>query len=262
LYSEGACGEQRALLEVQLRGGFVEEDPRCGLHADRGLPAERAVGDAVEIARENLRLGVGFVVFERELGLGDLLAERALVAAEIDVAHQLHRDRGATLQRLSVGDVLDGGAEDAGGVDAVVFVVALVLDRDRRVLEIAGDVVPADRRAQGVGLDVAQARAVGGEHLRGGAGEDRVQLRDRRRGLGDVQHIRDRSPDRQCDRGGGGAEPDEHDAREAAAAVATAALACLSRHRPEEFLGAARSAIWLSGRADAGRRSEEYRPPL
>ncbi len=94
-----------------------------------------------------------FVVFERELGLDDLLLERVLVAAEVEVAHQLHRDRRRALQGLSVHDVLDGRAEDAGHVDAVVLVEALVLDRHGRVLEVGWDFAPADRRAQFVGLD-------------------------------------------------------------------------------------------------------------
>ena len=45
-------------------------------------------------------LAVVLLVLERQLGLDDLLLERVLVAAEVEVAHQLHRDRRAALQRL------------------------------------------------------------------------------------------------------------------------------------------------------------------
>ena len=138
LYCEGACGRpasSAACCEVQLRGGLVEEDARRRLHADRRLAADGAVGDAVQVGGEDVVLAVDFLVVERELGLDDLLPERALVAAQVEVAHQLHRDRRAALQRGAVGDVLDRRAEDAREVDAVVFVEALVLDRHRRVLE-------------------------------------------------------------------------------------------------------------------------------
>ena len=43
----GQARQQRRLLEVQLGGRLVEEDSRGRLHADGGLPAEGAVGDAV-----------------------------------------------------------------------------------------------------------------------------------------------------------------------------------------------------------------------
>jgi len=125
----------------------------------------------------------------REVGLDDLLLERVLIAAEVEVTHQLHRDRRAALQRLAVGDVLHGGTEDPGQIDAIVVVEALILDRDRRIGEIPGDLTPRDRAAQLVGLDVAQARAVGGEHLRGAAGDQRMQRTERRRGSRDRQDI-------------------------------------------------------------------------
>ncbi len=118
--------------------------------------------------------------------------QRALVASQVEVAHQLHRDRRAALQRGAVEDVLHGRAEDPGQVDAVVLVEALVLDRDRGVLQVCGDFAPGDGAAQLVGLDEAQPRAVGGEHLRGAAAQDRVQLCDRGSRPGDAQDVADR----------------------------------------------------------------------
>ena len=175
MYCDGACGRPASSADcsqVQLVGRFVEEDARRRLHADGRLAADRAVGDAVEVAREDRVLAVVFLVLERHLGLDDLLLERVLVTAQVEVADELHRDRRAALQRGAVGYVLDGRAEDPGHVDAVVFVEALVLDRDRRVLEVFRDRAPADRRAQLIGLDEAQACAVGGEHLRGAAQDE------------------------------------------------------------------------------------------
>ena len=116
----------------------------------------------------------------------------------------------------------------AGQVDAVVFVEALVLDRHGRVLEVGGDFAPADRSAQFVGLDEAEARAVGGEHLRGALAEERVQRGERGRRLGDVQDVGDGGDHADDERGGEHAAADEEDPR--APAAAAAALSCLSRH--------------------------------
>ena len=223
--------EQRRLLEVQLRGRPVEEDARCRLDADRGLPADGAVGDAVEVAGEDRALGVVFVVVDRQLGLDDLLAQRVLVAAQIQVAHELHRDRRAALQWRPVDDVLDGRAEYAGEVDAVVLVEPLILDRDRRVLQIFGDLAPADRTAHLGRLNEPQARAVGGEHLRGAAVEQGVQQAQRRGGVGDVQHIADRRDRAEHEHRREHAAADEQDACWAGAVVPAPALPCLPGHR-------------------------------
>src|SRR4029077_15222433 len=138
---------------------------------------------------------VVFVVVDGELGLDDLLFEGVLIAAEVQIAYELHRDRRATLQRRAVGDVLDGRTKYAGEVDAVVFVEPLVLDRHGRVLQVGGNFIPADRAAQIVGLDESQTRAVRGEHLRGAARQERVQRVQGGSGSGDVQDVADR-----CDR--------------------------------------------------------------
>ena len=93
-------------------------------------------------------LVVAFLVLDRQLGLDDLLTDRVLIAAEVEVAHELHRDRRPSLQRFAVRDVLDGGAEDPRQVDAVVLVEALVLDRDGGVAQVGRDLIPRDRGAQ------------------------------------------------------------------------------------------------------------------
>ena len=172
-----------------------------------------------------------FVVVDRELRLDDLLPERVLVATQVEVANQLHRDRRAALQRGAVGDVLDGRAEDAGQVDAVVLVEALVLDRDGRVLQVFGDFAPADGAAQVVGLDKAETRAVSGEHLRGAATEDRVQRRERRCRLRDVQDVADRRDHTHEERAREHAAADEEDACGPGAVVPVPTLTCLPGHR-------------------------------
>ena len=143
---------------------------------------------------------------------------------------ELHRDRRAALQGGAVGDVLDGRAEYAGEVDAVVFVEPLVLDRDGRVLQVGGDFVPADGAAQFVGLDEPQAGAVGGEHLRGAVGEDRVQRREGRRRAGDVQDVADRGDRAEHERHREHAAADEQDAGWAGAVVPAPTLSCLPGH--------------------------------
>src|SRR4029077_17793849 len=165
-----------------------------------------------------------------ELRLDDLLPDRVLVAAEVGIANQLHRDRRSPLQSGAVGDVLDGRAEDPGEVDAVVLVEPLILDRDGRVLELGGDLLPGDRCAQLVGLDEAEARAVGGEHLRGAVAENRAKGGDRGSRLGDVQDVSDRR-DRADDQGGDeDSAADQDDSCRGAAVVPAPALSCLSRH--------------------------------
>jgi hypothetical protein len=63
-----------------------------------------------------------------------------------------------------------------------VLVEAAVLDGDRRVADVRGDVAALDRRAQRVGLDEAQPVAVAGEDLRARALLDGLDGRQRRRG--------------------------------------------------------------------------------
>ncbi len=176
------------------------------------------------------RLRVLFVVVDRELGLDDLLAQRVLVAAEIQVAHELHRDRRAALQGGAVGDVLDGRAEDSGQIDAIVFVEPLVLDRDRRVLQVGGNFTPADGAAQVVGLDEAEARAVGGEHLRGATRQDRVQRAERGCGPGDMQDVADRRDRPDDEHRREHAAADEQDTCWTGAVVPAPALPCLPGH--------------------------------
>ncbi len=84
----------------------------------------------------------------------------------------------------------DGGSDDRGVVDAAVVVEALVLDRDRRVLAVLREALPGDRRADLVGLDVAEQLTVRGVDGRGQTAVDR--LAQRRRAVGDRDDVSDR----------------------------------------------------------------------
>ena len=222
------AGEQRRLLEIEMRDRLVEIDSRRGLHADHRLPTDGAVRDVVEVAVEDRLLAVVFVVFDCELELSDLLPDGALVAAQVQIAHELHRYRRGSLQRLAVREVLDRRTKDARHVDAVVFVEALVLDRHGRVLQRPRYFAPADRRAQFVRLDRAETRAVGGVDLRGAPADGRVTRSQPRCAGGDVRderHGREHTHDqRRCERDRG----DDHHARASTAAVP--ALSSLSGH--------------------------------
>jgi hypothetical protein len=162
-------------VELEVLGRLVEDDPRGGLHADGGLAAERPVRRVVEVLVEDPPLVVDVLELLGELGLVDLALERALLG-DVERADQLHGQRRAALDGLAGLDVLDRRADDALGVDAVVVPEALVLDRDRRVLERLRDLLARDRGAQDVGLDEAEALAVGGVDDRRGALVDRLEL--------------------------------------------------------------------------------------
>ena len=111
-----------------------------------------------------------------QLGLADLALEVALGVLDVQGAHELLGDRRAALHVLARADVLDAGADDRRVVDALVAVEALVLDRDHRAAHRRRHVPPWDRRADLVGLHVAQPRAVGGVDHRALALLVRLQL--------------------------------------------------------------------------------------
>ena len=184
----GQAGQERELSQAQLLHRLVEEHRRRGGHAVGGLAAHRPVRDGVQVAVEDPILGVLALELLGELGLDDLVLEIVLVlvaVGEVGVVDQLHRQCRGALQAVAALDrVLDGGADDALVVQRAVLVEAPVLDRDGRFLELLGDAVARDRGVDRRRPDVAQRRAVGGEHLGGRArcvGLERVQARRRLR---------------------------------------------------------------------------------
>ena len=186
------AGEQRRLVQVELLEPLGEEDPGRGLDADRRLPADRAVRDRVEVLVEDPLLGVGLLELLGELGLADLALVGAL-ARDVERAHELHRDRRPALDGLARREVLHGRAHDALVVDALVLVVALVLDRDRRVLDHLRDFLGGHRQMQVVGLDPAERLAVGGVDARVVARRLGLERGQRRCGGGDRDDVADRA---------------------------------------------------------------------
>jgi hypothetical protein len=232
-YDVGACGrpgQQRGLAEPELLDRLAEVGARGGLHADRGLAAERAVRDGVEVLVEDpaLAADAGLLVLELlgQLGLADLALVRPL-PRDVEVADQLHRDRGAALHGLVAREVLDRRAHDARVVDALVVVEALVLDRHRGVLEVLRDLRAGHRLAQLVGLDEAQARAVRGADLGLRAELARLQRVERRRGGRDRDHVADRGEAGQRDE-----HQHDHHGEEGLVPRATAAAASPVALRP------------------------------
>ena len=185
-------GEQRGLLQRQVLDVLGEVDPGGGLDADRGLPADGAVRDRVEVLLEDPLLRVLVLELLGELRLADLALVGAL-AGDVERPDELHRDRRAALHGLAGGEVLDRGAHDALVVDALVLVEALVLDRDRRVLDDVGDLGGVQRQVQLLGLDEPERLPVGGEHARVVARRLRLERGQGRRGGRDGDDVADRT---------------------------------------------------------------------
>ena len=223
------AGQQRRLVQLEVLDRLPEVHARRRLGADRGLAADRPERDRVEVLVEDPRLGLLVLELLGELGLADLALVGPLLR-DVEVADQLHRDRRAALHRLAVGEVLDRGAHDARVVDALVVVVALVLDRDRGVLERLGDAVALDRAAQLVGLDEAEARAVGGADLGLRAEVARLERVQRRRGGCDRDHVADRGQAGQGDEHQDDREGEEGLVPRATAAAASSPVALRPAH--------------------------------
>ena len=140
--------EERGLQVVQLGGRLGEVALRGGLHA----VGDGAEGSDVQVAREDLVLGLSLFQGQRvldlaQLTLGGLLgcgADLVGVALKVTalsqrVTHVLLRDRRSALA-ARISQVRHERTGDTGGVNAVVLVEALVLDRDDRLLHDVGDV--------------------------------------------------------------------------------------------------------------------------
>ena len=123
----------RVLREVRLRGCF---DP----------VGEVAVVDLVEVGSQNPLLRPRVVELDREARLLQLPLHGPLVR-DVEVAHELLRDRGAALHDLAGADVCDDCPGDALRVDAAVGVEAAVLDCDRRFRDPRADAARAGQPA-------------------------------------------------------------------------------------------------------------------
>ncbi len=169
-------------------------------------------------------------VFHGQLRLDDLLLEGVLVAGQVEVADQLHRDRRGALQGFAGGEVPDGCPQDAGEVDRVVLVEALVLDRHGRLLELGRDLFPGDRRAQLGGLDETETGAVGGQDLGGATRGHGMPGREAGRRVDDRRDVGgDRQDPRRtaCEQD---TQEDQWDAEGGSSPVPAPALYCLHGH--------------------------------
>ena len=130
------AGEQRRLRERELRRRPGEVRLRCGLHAVRLL----AVEHGVQVGVEHLRLRPPVRELVGEAALLELSPDRPL-AAEVEVAHELLRQRRAALCDARGRHVGDGGTQHCDPVRAALLVEAPVLDRDGRLRELRIDPV-------------------------------------------------------------------------------------------------------------------------
>ena len=127
-------GEQRGVRERELERRHVE------VRLGRGLDAVRAVAEVhgVQVLRQDPILGEPLFELPCEVGLADLAADRLLLA-DVDLLHELLRDRRAALDDLAGRGVDVCRAQERPQVDPLVVVEALVLDRDDRVADDIGD---------------------------------------------------------------------------------------------------------------------------
>jgi hypothetical protein len=172
------AGEQRGLVERELRSWLVEVQLGGGLHAQRLLPVHGSVRRVVEVGREDRLLGH---VLREPLGDHRLLhlSLEALLMAEVEEVGELHRDRRGALHGLARHEVGDRGADDRRQVDRAGLVEALVLDRDDRFLHDRRDLRGGDRYSHGVGGDDPELLAVCGVDDRARHLLDRLQLVER-----------------------------------------------------------------------------------
>ena len=251
----GGClwepGEQRRLLQVQLRDGLGEVDPRRRPDPDRGRPFDRPVGGDVEVGAEDFLRGVTAGVFFGQLRLDDLAFEVALGVLDAEVADQLLGDRRAALDRFAGFDVLDRRAEDPLGVDAGVFVEALVLDRHRRQLQAARDPLDRGRHPRFAGVDHPELAAVGGVDDRVAAAVDRLAAGERRRLGGDAEHPRGDGDDGNRDHDEDAAENEQQLGADASPASLTSPRAL--RHRLRGYSGVAGLRPWCRRSSGCGR---------
>src|SRR2546423_5578676 len=132
--------------EVRLRGGL-------------DTVGVIAVVDRVQVAGEDLVLRPAAAQLDREARLLDLALEGPL-AAGVEVAHELLRNRRPAFDDLAGADVAPERAGDPDVVDAAVLVEAAVLDRNGRRRQPARHPAETDRLAVPLRGDRAEQRPV------------------------------------------------------------------------------------------------------
>ncbi len=149
------AGQDGALLEGQVLGLDVEVRLRGGLDAVRAA----AEVDRVEVALEDLLLGLLALQLQRQDRLLDL-AGQAAVLGEVEDLDVLLGDRRGTLRRVPAG-VAEGRPDDALRVDAPVGPERLVLSRDDGVLDVLRHLLERDGLAVLGGVPAELGLAVG-----------------------------------------------------------------------------------------------------
>ncbi len=148
-------GEQGSLRQGEVFGGGAEEVPGCGLDTVR-IPVEE---HDIEVALEDLVLGVLLFQFDGELHLAHLVAD-ALLPAEDDLIGSVRGQQGLVdhVRHVLLGQrrcALPAAAGQVGcerpenplRVDAGVLVEAAVLDGDNRVPDVGRHLVQPDLHA-------------------------------------------------------------------------------------------------------------------
>ena len=121
--------EHRRLRQCQPGRARREEGLCACLRSERVAPVE----DLVQVRAEDTPLRPHARKLHREARLLQLSRERSLRAADIEVAHELLRDRRAALDDLPGLDVCVERSRDPLVVEAPVLPEAAILDRDRRL---------------------------------------------------------------------------------------------------------------------------------
>src|SRR5215831_2508479 len=133
------AGEHRCFSEVYVARGLVEIELCRRIHAE-GAAAE--IG-AVEIEFEDLVLRQPYFEPQREERFLDFALDGALVRQE-QVLGQLLADGGTALHHAAGAGIREHRAEQAGNVDAEVFVETAVLGGERRLDQVIGELVERD----------------------------------------------------------------------------------------------------------------------
>ena len=184
LWAKEGVVDRRRLGEAREQCGLRQRERPCAareVRLCRGLRAEgmAAVEDAVQVGREDLALRQAVGELVRQARLLQLARERALVAADVEVADKLLRDRRAAFDDPAGLDVGDEGACDRDVVDTAVLVEAPVLDRNRSLCEPRRHLPQPERLAVRRRRDRAEQRAVAGVDERVLAERDRAELAQR-----------------------------------------------------------------------------------
>ena len=215
----------RRFREVRLGGGF---DP---------VGAVAEVDDVQPRAKNPLLRPVA-VELDGEARLPELAGDGAL-AGDVEVADELLRQRGATLDDLSLREVTPQRSRYALVVDAAVPVEAPVLDGDRRTPHPGADIDQRHRLAVSLGGDRPERRPVGGIDERVLPDSDGTQ---------DIE-VAVRADEVDCGHGSGGnrSRPDDEQHAERHGHAPRPPL-CLSPHTPPVDRSRDLVGTWLSGR--------------